>query len=260
MHDRPLRKHGRRPSAILGLAPARGEVIHHAERGRLREARRLLPRPRRTTWRRRRPQDDLILYDSKDLVDARRLRRHDRQRQDRPLPRRCSKRRRSTASRRSSSTPRATSRNLLLTFPEPRAGGLRAVGRTRTTRARKGIAPDEFAAQQAETLEEGPGRAGARTARASRACATRPTSRSTRPAATPGMPLSILQLVRRAAGRPSRDDAELLRERVGTTATEPARPARHRRRPDPEPRAHPARRPSSTPRGAQGREPRPGRR
>ena len=50
-----------------------------------------------------------LLYDSRDLVTHARLRRHDRQRQDGPLPRRCSKRRRSTASRPSSSIPRATS-------------------------------------------------------------------------------------------------------------------------------------------------------
>ena len=79
---------------------------------------------------------------------------------------------------------------------------------------------------------------GARTARGSGGCATPPSSRSTRPGSTAGVPVSVLQLVRRAAGRS--DDAELLRERVADHGVEPARARRHRRRADQEPRAHPA--------------------
>ena len=103
-------------------------------------------------------------------------------------------------------------------------------------------------------LAEGPGRRGARTARASSGCATRPTSRSTRPAATPGLPVSILQVVRRAAAGDPRGRASCSRERDRHHGDEPARPARHRRRPDAEPRAHPARRRSSSTPGAQGRD------
>jgi hypothetical protein len=43
--------------------------------------------------------DNLVLYDAKDLTTHGVVRGHDRQRQDRPVPGRCSKRRPSTASR-----------------------------------------------------------------------------------------------------------------------------------------------------------------
>ena len=190
------------------------------------------------------PQDEPLLYDSKDLVDARGLRRHDRQRQDRPLHRAARGGGASTASRRSSIDPKGDLGNLLLTFPELRARGLPAVDRRGRRRAQGRHARRVRGADRPSA-----GRrawpSGARTARASRACATPPTSRSTRPAADAGLPLSILQLVRRAAAA-MRDDAEALRERVAPTVVGPARPARHRRRPDQEPRAHPARRRSST--------------
>ena len=88
-------------------------------------------------------------------------------------------------------------------------------------------------------MEEGAGRAGARTARASSGCATRPTSPSTRRAATPGC--------RSPSSSPSRRRRPAIREDERAAARahrhhgdQPARPARHRRRPGPEPRAHPA--------------------
>ena len=86
---------------------------------------------------------------------ARRVRRHDRQRQDRPLPRRCSKRRPSTASRRIVIDPKGDLGNLLLTFPEPRAARISARGSTRTMRGGRACRPTTFAAQQAEMWKKG---------------------------------------------------------------------------------------------------------
>ena len=56
---------------------------------------------------------------------------------------------------------------------------------------------------------------GARTARASSGCATRRSSRSTRRAAPPACPVSVLT----SFARPAIDDPELLRERVQTTVS-----------------------------------------
>ena len=178
------------------------------------------------------------------------LRRHDRQRQDRPLHRaaRGGRDRRHPRDRdRSQGRPRQPAADL----PRARAGGLRGRGSTRTTRGGRASTPDDYAAQQAELWRKGLGRVGpgrrahpaparrrrlrhlhARQRR--RACRSRSSSSFAAP------PAAI------------REDGELLRERVATTATSLLGLARHRRRPDPEPRAHPARRPSSTPPGARG--------
>ena len=81
--------------------------------------------------------------------------------------------------------PKGDLANLLLTFPELRAGGLSRRGSTRTTRGRK-ASRRASSPRSRRSCGRRAWRVGARTARASSACATRPTSRSTRRAATPG--------------------------------------------------------------------------
>ncbi len=90
-------------------------------------------------------------------------------------------------------------------------------GSTRTTRAARTSRRTTTRASRPSCGRRG-SRPGARTARASSACATRPTSRSTRPGSNAGIPLSILKSF---AAPPAaiREDEELLRERIGTTAT-----------------------------------------
>ena len=135
----------------------------------------------------------------------RRLRRHDRQRQDRPLPRPCSKRRPSTASRRSSSTPRATSPTCCSRSPTcaPRTSGR---GSTRTTPAQQGPRRRRLRRASRPSCGRRASPTGARTARASSACATPPTSRSTRRAATRASRSRSSSRSRRRRRR-SRDDA-----------------------------------------------------
>ena len=97
-----------RTSLPVGCARTRGGRGDGGRDSCLREARRLLPGAavRPGAERGRAGASALRLAAT---CDPRRLRRHDRQRQDRACASRCSKRRRSTASRRSSSIPRATS-------------------------------------------------------------------------------------------------------------------------------------------------------
>ena len=85
---------------------------------------------------------------------ARRLRRHDRQRQDGPLPvaARRGRDRRHPGDR--SSTPRATSATCCSRFPTSRPG-TSAPGSTRTTPGARASSPDDFAKQQAETWKKG---------------------------------------------------------------------------------------------------------
>ena len=113
-----------------------------------------------------------------------RVRRHDRQRQDRPVPRRCSKRPRSTASPRSSSIRRATSATCCLTFPELAPADFRPWVDEDEARA-QGLSREHFAARHGADLDARASPTGGRTASASRRCATPPTSRSTRRAAAP---------------------------------------------------------------------------
>ena len=88
----------------------------------------------------------------------------------------------------------------------------------RGRRAPEGARGGRLRRAAGRALAEGARRHGARTARGSGASATRPTSPSTRPGSTAGLPVSI---VKSFAAPPAavRDDAELFRERIGTTAT-----------------------------------------
>ena len=154
---------------------------------------------------------------------ARRLRRHDRQRQDRACASRCSKKPRSTASRRSSSIRRAISEPAAH-VPGPGAGGLPPVDQ-RGRCAAEGHRRPTRSPQRGGAVEEGAGEVGAGRRAHRSACATRPTSRSTRRAARPA---SRSRSCSRSPRRRSemRDDAELLRERVSDDGDEPARAAR----------------------------------
>ena len=199
------------------------------------EARRLLSRPRRTTWRRRSRSEDL-LYDSKDLVTHAVC----------------------VGMTGSGKTglclalleeaaidgipallidPKGDLGNLLLTFPDLQAGGLPAVDQ-RGRRAAQGALRGRLRATAGASSGRRASRSGARTARASDALARPPTSPSSRRAARRAAPSPILAVLRGAAAG-DRDDAELLRDRVAATATSLLASPRHRRRPDPEPRAHP---------------------
>ena len=109
-------------------------------------------------------------------------RRHDRQRQDRPghrPDRRGGDRRHAGDRDRSEGRPRQPAADL----SRARAGGFRAVGRSQTKRA----GPAQTAGGVCRRRSGDDGRrawpSGARTARASSGCATRPNSRSTRRAA-----------------------------------------------------------------------------
>ena len=112
--------------------------------------------------------------------------------------------------------PKGDLANLLLTFPDLRPEDFRpwvneddARGRTSRSTTTRASRP---------SCGRRGWRSGARTARASSGCATRPTSRSTRPGSNAGIPVSILKSF---AAPPAaiRDDDELLRERISTTVT-----------------------------------------
>ena len=187
----------------------------HAEQCGLREARRLLPRPRYDLGDPEAPTDELLLYDSKDLVTHAVC----------------------VGMTGSGKTglclalleeaaidgipaividPKGDLANLLLTFPDcaPRTS---APWVNEDDARRKGARAGRVRRAAGRALEEGPGRVGPGR-RAHPRLREPPTSRSTRPAATPGIPLSILKSFARPR-RPIREDAELLRERVSTTAT-----------------------------------------
>ena len=143
--------------------------------------------------------------------DARRLRRHDRQRQDRPVPRRCSKRRRSTASRRSRSIPRATSEPAARRSPTcgPRISGR---GSTRTKR-RKG----RLAATTSPSSRPSCGRraspTGARTATRIQRLQRRADFAIYTPGSDAGLPLSMLESFAAPAASRSRRPRALARAR-----------------------------------------------
>ncbi len=135
--------------------------------------------------------------------------------------------------------PKGDLGNLLLTFPDLAPGGLPAVDRRgRRARARASRPTSSRSSRPSCGGRGSP--SGARTARASGGCATPPTSRSTRPAARAGLPVSILESFaapppERAGRRGGAARARRRRRRRACSAL-----ARHRRRPAPEPRAHPA--------------------
>ena len=113
------------------------------------------------------------------------------------------------------------------------------MGRRGRSAHARGVTPDEFAAQTAEHVGEGarrvgPGRRPHPAAARRRRLRDLHARQRRRPAG--------LDPAARSAPPPRRavDDADALRERVAADRLEPARPARHRRRSDAEPRAHPA--------------------
>ena len=113
--------------------------------------------------------------------------------------------------------PKGDLANLLLTFPELRPEDF-APWINEDDARKKGLEPADYARAASRAVEEGPRRVGPGRRAHPAAARTPPTSPSTRPAATPGIPVSILKSF--AAPPPAiRDDAELLRERIATTAT-----------------------------------------
>ena len=160
-------------------------------------------------------EDGYVLYDSKDLTTHARLRRHDRQRQDRPLPGpdRGGRDRRHARDR---DRPQGRPRQPAAHLPRPAPGGLPALdqrgrrrqGRRLARRLRQGAG---------RAVEEGPRRLGpGRRAHPAR-CATRPTSRSTRRAATPACPSRSSARSRRRRDRSRRGGR--CGEQIGATAT-----------------------------------------
>ena len=133
-----------------------------------------------------------VLYDSARPRHPRRDRRHDRQRQDRPRHR---AHRRGGDGRHAGARHRSEGRSRAICCsrsPTLAAGGVRAVGQPDEAR-RAGTTPRRLPSSEARALERGPRGMGAGR-RAHRAAAKpRPTSRSTRRAAAPGVPLSILR-------------------------------------------------------------------
>ena len=147
----------------------------------------------------------------------RRVRRHDRQRQDRPLHRRCSRRPRSTACPRSIIDPKGDLAQPAADLPRPAPGGLppwiNAEDAARKGLTRGGATPP----QQAELWRKGLadwGQDGERIRRLRDAAEFAIYT----PGSDAGLPLSILSSF---AAPPAAvvDDAELFRDRIETTAT-----------------------------------------
>src|SRR5688572_4368033 len=112
--------------------------------------------------------------------------------------------------------PKGDLANLLLTFPQLRAEDFRPWINEDDAR-RKGVAPDEFAAQQAQKWREGLaswGQDGQRIARLREAADFTVYT----PGSTAGVPVSILKSFA-APPREMVDDVEIFRERINTTAT-----------------------------------------
>ena len=133
--------------------------------------------------------------------------------------------------------PKGDLGNLLLTFPDLAPSDFRP-WINEDDAARKGLSPDDFAKAQAETWKKGLADWGEDGARIRRLKDAADFAIYT-PGSSAGLPVSILELVRRsAAGRAGRRGGAARPDRLDRDGT--ARPARHRRRSAPEPRAHPA--------------------
>jgi hypothetical protein len=112
--------------------------------------------------------------------------------------------------------PKGDLPNLLLTFPDLRPEDFRP-WINEDDASRKGMSPDDYAREQAATWQQGLAASGQDGARIRRLRAAVDMAVYT-PGSTAGLPVSILRSF--AAPPPGlREDAELLRERIGTTAT-----------------------------------------
>ena len=183
--------------------------------GRFREARPLLPRaPARSGVREDAPRAGALRLARPG--DPRGLRRHDRERQDRAVhraPRGGGARRHPGAGDRSQGRPRQPAPDL------PGAARRRSSGpgSTRTTRAARGSTPEAYAAEQAELWRRGLAEWGQGPERIRRLREAAEFAIYT-PGSEAGLPLSV---VASFAAPPAavRDDADLFRQRVATTAT-----------------------------------------
>ena len=186
---------------------------------------------------RRQRSDDLILYDSKDLRHPRRLRRHDRQRQDGPVPRaarRGGDRRHPGDRHRPQGRPRQPAAHL----PEPRGARTSRPWVNEDDARRKGVSRRRVRRAAGRAVEEGARRVGPGR-RAHPAPARRGRLRDLHARQQRGHAGLDPQVVRRAARRPCATTASCCASASRTTATSLLGAARHRRRSDPEPRAHP---------------------
>ena len=205
-----------RPVGAAGLWIVAGTGEHIRYHAGLRKARVLLPRAAATTWRRGTPLDEPVLYDSRDLVTHAVC----------------------VGMTGSGKTglclslieeaaidgvpviaidPKGDLGNLLLTFPDLSAAEFPPLDR-RGRSAARGADARRFAAGRGGPVDARAWPSGGRTAPHRSACATRPSSRSTRRAAAPACRSRSSARSRRR--RPRRaDDAEALAERAGGTAT-----------------------------------------
>ena len=126
--------------------------------------------------------------------------------------------------------PKGDLGNLLLTFPELRARGFRALDQSAGRRGERGQSPEDYAEKPGRTMAEGS--RGLGTGRRAH-CQPEECGRvraSSRPAATPGDPVSVLASLA-APPRQLIGDAELYRRTRAGDRYEPAGAGRHRRRP-----------------------------
>ena len=247
----PGRARGQRKGA--GDREARAGDAHAAARHRPRQTRRRPPaadfeklgvfylgralRPRR----RRRPEEGLLLYDFEGSGHARRLRRHDRQRQRPASAWRCWKRRRIDGiPALLVDRPQGRSRKPDAHVPRSAGGRLPGRGSTRTTRGARVVSTDALRATAGR--DRGPkglaawGEDGARIRRLPRGGGLRHLSRR---AARPGSAVSVLASFARRRRRCAERTPRLLRRADRQRGDEPARAGRRRGRPGEEPRAHP---------------------
>ena len=132
--------------------------------------------------------------------------------------------------------PKGDLGDLLLTFPNLKPADFEPWVNSQEAEA-KGMTRQQFAEEQASTWEKGLadwGQSGERIKRLREAADFAIYT----PGSTAGAPISVLRAFT-APPEAIRNDADLFRERLQTTASSVLGAARHRRRPDHEPRAHP---------------------
>ena len=135
--------------------------------------------------------------------------------------------------------PKGDIANLMLTFPRTATARISGRGSTRTTRRERGCRPTSSPQAQAELWKKGLGRVGA--GRRSGCGSSRDSVDINifTPGSKAGIPVSILSSLE-APPFEVIDDGELFGERIESTVSVAAVAGRGRRRSDPEPRAHPA--------------------